>query len=48
MATFKELLQQIDDNVNVQRNRGTAFEKMVVSYLKNEPTYKNKYSAQYH
>ncbi|MFT8606935.1 MAG: type ISP restriction/modification enzyme [Liquorilactobacillus ghanensis] len=44
MATFKELLQQIDDNVNVQRNRGTAFEKMVVSYLKNEPTYKNKYS----
>lgn len=44
MATFKELLQQIDDNVNVQRNRGTAFEKMVVSYFKNEPTYKNKYS----
>ena len=27
-----------------QRDRGTAFEKMVVSYLKNEPTYKNKYS----
>lgn len=33
MATFKELLQQVDDNINVQRNRGTVFEKMVVSYF---------------
>lgn len=44
MANFQELIDQVDKNVVVQRNRGTAFEKMVVSYLKNEPTYKNKYS----
>lgn len=44
MATFNQLIDQINNNLTNQRDRGTAFEKMVVSYLKNEPTYKNKYS----
>ncbi|MCH3905901.1 MAG: DEAD/DEAH box helicase family protein [Lactobacillus sp.] len=43
MATFDELVKQIDDNLTNQRDRGTAFEHMVVSYLKNEPTYKHKF-----
>lgn len=45
MATFDELVNQIDSNLDKQRDRGTAFEKMVVAYLKNEPTYKQKFSA---
>ncbi len=40
MATFDELVEQIDENLSKQRDRGTAFEKMVVAYLKNEPAYK--------
>ena len=44
MATFDELVNQIDSNLDNQRDRGTAFEKMVVAYLKNEPTYKQKFS----
>ena len=44
MATFDELVKQIDNNLDNQRDRGTAFEKMVVAYLKNEPTYKQKFS----
>ena len=44
MATFDELVNQIDSNLDKQRDRGTAFEKMVVAYLKNEPTYKQKFS----
>lgn len=44
MATFDELVNQIDNNLDNQRDRGTAFEKMVVAYLKNEPTYKQKFS----
>ncbi|MDN6162095.1 MAG: DEAD/DEAH box helicase family protein, partial [Atopostipes sp.] len=44
MANFREIIKQIDDNVENQRDRGTAFEEVVVSYLKNEPTYQNKYS----
>lgn len=43
MATFDELVEQIDDNLDKQRDRGTAFEKMVVAYLKNEPAYKQKF-----
>lgn len=43
MATFDELVKQIDANLTNQRDRGTAFEHMVVSYLKNEPTYKHKF-----
>lgn len=44
MATFDELVKQVDENLDKQRDRGTAFEKMVVAYLKNEPTYKQKFS----
>lgn len=43
MATFDELVNQIDENLDKQRDRGTAFEKMVVAYLKNEPAYKQKF-----
>ena len=44
MATFDQLVEQIDGNLDKQRDRGTAFEKMVVAYLKNEPAYKQKFS----
>lgn len=43
MATFDELVEQINKNLDKQRDRGTAFEKMVVAYLKNEPAYKQKF-----
>lgn len=43
MATFDQLVKQIDGNLDKQRDRGTAFEKMVVAYLKNEPAYKQKF-----
>lgn len=39
MAKFNELITQINNNLDNQRDRGTAFEKMVLAYLKNEPTY---------
>ncbi len=44
MSTFNELVSQIDNNMTNQRDRGTAFEKMAIAYLKNEPAFKNKYS----
>lgn len=44
MSTFNELVNQIDKNITNQRDRGTAFEKLAIAYLKNEPAYKNKYS----
>ncbi|MDR3241389.1 MAG: DEAD/DEAH box helicase family protein [Lactobacillaceae bacterium] len=45
MTTFNELIHQINDTAgDVQRERGTLFEKLVVAYLKNEPTYKNLYT----
>lgn len=43
MATFDELVNQINNNLDKPRDRGTAFEKMVVAYLKNEPAYKQKF-----
>lgn len=43
MATFDELVKQVNDNLTKERDRGTAFEKMVVAYLKNEPAYKQKF-----
>lgn len=43
MATFDQLVRQINDNLDKQRDRGTAFEKIVVAYLKNEPIYKQKF-----
>lgn len=44
MATFNQLIDQINNNITGNRNRGTAFEKMAVAYFKNEPAYKNKFS----
>lgn len=44
MATFNELITQINSHIDDQRDRGTAFEEMVLAYLKNEPTYHNKFS----
>lgn len=41
MATFNELVNQIDENIEQQRDRGTAFEKLAVAYLENEPAFKN-------
>ena len=43
MATFDELVKQVNDDLTKERDRGTAFEKMVVAYLKNEPAYKQKF-----
>ena len=43
LATFDELIRQVNENLEQQRDRGTAFEKIVVSYLKNEPVYKHKF-----
>lgn len=44
MASFNELVNEIDSNITNQRDRGTAFEKLSVAYLTNEPAFKNKYS----
>lgn len=42
--SFDNLISEIDKSANgVQRDRGTMFEKVVKSYLLNEPTYKNLY-----
>lgn len=43
-TTFDELIQQINQTAgDVQRERGTLFEKLVLAYLKNEPTYQRLY-----
>lgn len=44
MASFYELIDEINNNISFNRDRGTAFEKMAVAYFKNEPIYKNKFS----
>lgn len=41
MAIFNELVNQIDENIEQQRDRGTAFEKLAVAYSENEPAFKN-------
>lgn len=42
--TFDDLINQINTVSNdVQRERGTLFEKLTLAYLKNEPTYKALY-----
>lgn len=41
---FDDLIQQINNTAQTERDRGTYFEKLVVAYLKNEPTYKNLYT----
>lgn len=41
---FNDLIEQINQSAgDVQRERGTLFEKLVLAYLKNEPTYKTLY-----
>lgn len=42
--SFDNLLKQIEKlSNNIQREKGTLFEKLVLAYLKNEPTYKALY-----
>lgn len=42
--TFDDLIQQINQTAgDIQRERGTMFEKLVLSYLRNEPTYQRLY-----
>ncbi|WP_049279905.1 DEAD/DEAH box helicase [Staphylococcus aureus] len=44
ISSFDNLLKQIEDTSNnIQREKGTLFEKLVLAYLKNEPTYKALY-----
>lgn len=44
-STFDELINQINETAGpIQRERGTLFEKLVVAYFKNEPTYKNLFT----
>ncbi len=41
---FNDLIEQINQSAgDVQRERGTLFKKLVLAYLKNEPTYKALY-----
>ena len=44
ILSFDQLIQQINENNREQRDRGTAFEYLVQTYLKHEPLYKNMYS----
>lgn len=42
--SFDKLINQINEiGGEIQRERGTLFEKLVLAYLKNEPTYRNLY-----
>lgn len=42
--TFDDLINQINTvSKDVQRERGTLFEKLTLAYLRNEPTYKALY-----
>lgn len=42
--TFDDLIKQINQVAgDIQRERGTLFEKLVLAYLKNEPTYQRLY-----
>lgn len=43
-SKFEDLIEQINTTAQTIRDRGTYFEKLVVAYLKNEPTYKNLYT----
>ena len=44
ISAFDELIKQINQTAgDVQRERGTLFEKLVLAYLKNEPTYQRLY-----
>ena len=42
---FENLIKQINQTAgDIQRERGTLFEKLVLAYLKNEPTYQRLYN----
>ncbi|GGO37835.1 helicase [Plantactinospora veratri] len=42
---FNNLINQINETAgDIQRDRGSLFEKLVLAYLKNEPTYRQLYS----
>ncbi|WP_177163241.1 restriction endonuclease, partial [Oenococcus oeni] len=42
--SFDRLVEEINQTAGgVQRDRGTLFERLVVTYLKNEPLYANKF-----
>lgn len=44
VSSFDNLIRQINDTaLDVQRERGTLFERLVLAYLKNEPTYRSLY-----
>lgn len=44
IKTFDDLVKQINQAAgDIQRERGTLFEKLVLAYLKNEPTYQRLY-----
>ncbi|MGK4018077.1 hypothetical protein AB0Y21_07395 [Weissella paramesenteroides] len=44
--TFNDLIEQINQAAgDVQHERGTIFEKLVLAYLKHEPTYKALYPS---
>lgn len=43
--TFDELINQINHTAGpIQRERGTLFERLVIAYFKNEPTYRNLFT----
>lgn len=42
--SFDNLVNQINELAETQRDRGTYFEYLVRAYLKNEPTYKNEFA----
>lgn len=41
--TFDNLVNQINNSAETQRDRGTYFEYLVRAYFQNEPTYKNEF-----
>lgn len=43
--TFDNLVAQINDISETQRDRGTYFEYLVRAYFQNEPTYKNEFKS---
>lgn len=44
VSSFDDLIRQINEtSQDVQRERGTLFERLALAYLKNEPTYRNLY-----
>ncbi|WP_288622652.1 type ISP restriction/modification enzyme [uncultured Streptococcus sp.] len=42
--TFDNLISQINEVAETQRDRGTYFEYLVKAYLENEPTYQNEFT----